>query len=348
VIEISDLHKVYPDRRANSSPVEALRGIDLTVKRGEIFGVVGQSGAGKSTLIRCVNLLERPTSGSVLVDGQDLTKLSDGGLRAARHGIGMIFQHFNLLSSRTVQQNVEFGLEITGVARAARRGRAAEILDLVGLADRASAFPSQLSGGQKQRVGIARALAGNPKVLLSDEATSSLDPETTDSILQLVKDLNAQLGLTVLLITHEMEVVKRICHSAALIEAGRIVESGNIIDLLNTAGSKISHALFPLGESRGTPGNTVIEIMYAGHLAEEPIVAKLSREFGIDVNILGAAVEIVGGTRVGRMRLELPGDADRNSVPIRRLRDSGLFVEVLSAGILSAGSPSIEVREAGA
>ena len=336
MIEISDLHKVYPDRRANSSPVEALRGIDLTVKRGEIFGVVDQSGAGKSTLIRCINLLERPTSGSILVDGQDLTKLADRGLRAARHGIGMIFQHFNLLASRTVQQNVEFGLEITGVPRAARRTRAAEILDLVGLADRASAFPSQLSGGQKQRVGIARALAGNPKVLLSDEATSSLDPETTDSILQLVKDLNAQLGLTVLLITHEMEVVKRICHSAALIEAGRIVESGKIIDLLNTPGSKISHALFPLGESNGTPGNTVIEIMYAGHLAEEPIVAKLSREFGIDVNILGAAVEIVGGTRVGRMRLQLPGGADRNSVPITRLRDSGLFVEVLPERALPA------------
>jgi len=340
-IEINGLHKAY-------GQFEALRGIDLSIAAGEVVVVVGPSGSGKSTLIRCVNLLERPTSGSILVDGQDLAKLSDGGLRAARHGIGMIFQHFNLLASRTVQQNVEFGLEITGVPRAARRGRAAEILDLVGLADRASAFPSQLSGGQKQRVGIARALAGNPKVLLSDEATSSLDPETTDSILELVKDLNVQLGLTVLLITHEMEVVKRICHSAALLEAGRIVESGNIIDLLNTAGSKISHALFPLGESMGAQGNTVIEIMYAGQLAEEPIVAKLSREFGIDVNILGAAVEVVGGTRVGRMRLELPGNADRNSAPITRLRDSGLFVEVLSAGVLCAGSLSAEVREAGA
>ena len=336
MITICDLHKVYLDR------------IDLTVKRGEIFGVVGQSGAGKSTLIPCVNLLERPTSGSILVDGQDLTKLYDGELRAARHGIGMIFQHFNLLASRTVKQNVEFGLEITGVPRAARRVRAAEILDLVGLADRASAFPSQLSGGQKQRVGIARALAGNPTMLLSDEATSSLDPETTDFILELVKDLNTQLELTVLLITHEMEVVKPICHSAALIEAGRIVESGNTIDLLITPGSKISHALFPLGVSNGTPSNTVIEIMYAGHLAEKPIVAKLSREFGIDVNILGAALEIVGGTRVGRMRLELPGTDGRNSLPIAGLRNSGLFVEVLSGGGLSAGSLPTDVPGAGA
>ena len=329
MITITDLHKSYPARGAKDTIVEALKGIDLEVADGEIFGVVGQSGAGKSTLIRCVNLLERPTSGTITVGGQDLTTLSDAELRTARHGIGMVFQHFNLLSSRTVRENVEFGLEITGVSKSERAARSAEILELVGLTDRASAYPSQLSGGQKQRVGIARALAGNPRVLLSDEATSSLDPETTDSILQLLKDLNRKLGLTILLITHEMEVVKKICDSAALIEDGRIVESGNVIDLLNTPGSKIAHALFPLGESNGAPGNTVIEIMYAGHLSDEPIVAKLSREFGIDVNILGAAVEIVSGKRVGRMRLELPGSAASNAVPISRLKDSGLFVEVL-------------------
>ena len=331
MITITDLHKTFPARGGSGAAVEALKGIDLEVARGEIFGVVGQSGAGKSTLIRCVNLLERPTSGSILVDGQDLTALSDADLRTARHGIGMIFQHFNLLSSRTVQQNVELGLEITGATKAARRARSAEILDLVGLGDRASAYPAQLSGGQKQRVGIARALAGNPSVLLSDEATSSLDPETTDSILELLKDVNRQLGLTILLITHEMEVVKRICDSAALIEDGRIVESGTIIDLLNTPRSKISHALFPLGASVGSAGNTVIEIMYAGHLAEEPIVAKLSREYGIDVNILGAAVELVSDKQVGRMRLELPGTLASNAQPIARLKDSGLYVEIVDA-----------------
>jgi D-methionine transport system ATP-binding protein len=331
MITIADVYKTYPPARKGDVAVEALKGIDLEVADGEIFGVVGTSGAGKSSLIRCVNLLERPTSGRIFVDGSDLTTLSDAELRLARQGIGMVFQHFNLLASRTVQHNVEFGLEVMGVPRHERQSRAAEILALVGLSDRASAYPSQLSGGQKQRVGIARALAGRPKVLLSDEATSSLDPETTESILQLLKDLNRELGLTILLITHEMEVVKRICDSAALIDDGRIVESGKIIDLLNTPGSRIAHSLFPLGESRGLPENTVIEIMYAGHLAEEPIVAKLSREFSIDVNILGAAVEIVSDKRVGRMRLELPGGRKANARPIARLQESGLFVEVVEA-----------------
>ncbi|MEF2976697.1 methionine ABC transporter ATP-binding protein [Subtercola sp. YIM 133946] len=330
MITISDLHKSYPPRTGRGSEVEALKGINLEVKDGEIYGVVGQSGAGKSTLIRCVNLLERPTSGHITVAGQDLTALSDAELRVARHGIGMVFQHFNLLSSRTIAQNVELGLEITGLARNRRHARSREILDLVGLADRASAYPSQLSGGQKQRVGIARALAGNPKVLLSDEATSSLDPETTESILELLKSLNTELGLTILLITHEMEVVKRICDSAALIEDGRIVESGNVIGLLNTPRSKIAHALFPLGESRGEAGNTIIEIMYAGHLADEPIVGRLSREYGIDVNILGAAVELVSDHRVGRMRLELPGPVSAYGDAIGKLRSTGLYVEVLS------------------
>jgi D-methionine transport system ATP-binding protein len=329
MITITDLHKTYPARGSRGADVHALRGIDLEVAEGEIFGVVGESGAGKSSLIRCVNLLERPTRGSVEVAGQDLTSLGEPQLRAARQSIGMIFQHFNLLSSRSVEQNVELGLEIIGHPRARRAERSAEILELVGLTGYAGAYPSQLSGGQKQRVGIARALAGNPRVLLSDEATSALDPGTTDSILGLLRDLNRKLGLTILLITHEMEVVKKICHSAALIEGGRIVEAGKVIDLLNTPGSRIAHALFPLGESRGAPGNTVVEIMYAGHLADEPIVGRLSREFGIDVNILGAAVELVGEHRVGRMRLELPGDVARNAVPIARLTESGLFVEVL-------------------
>ena len=348
VVELRDVSKVYPPTVKGGAEVVAIDGISLTVDAGDVYGIIGYSGAGKSTLVRLINALERSTTGEILVNGQDIARLPERELRPVRLGIGMIFQQFNLLGSRTVAANVGYPLEVARQPKDERTARVAEMLDFVGLSDKARAYPDQLSGGQKQRVGIARALAGNPKVLLSDEATSSLDPETTDSILELVKDLNVQLGLTVLLITHEMEVVKRICHSAALLEAGRIVESGNIIDLLNTAGSKISHALFPLGESMGAQGNTVIEIMYAGQLAEEPIVAKLSREFGIDVNILGAAVEVVGGTRVARMRLELPGNADRNSAPITRLRDSGLFVEVLSAGVLCAGSLSAEVRESGA
>jgi D-methionine transport system ATP-binding protein len=251
VISTADLRKVY---RVRGREVTALDGVDLHVREGEVYGVVGTSGAGKSTLIRCVNMLERPTAGTVTVDGVELTALAGRGpragreLRAARRRIGMVFQHFNLLSSRTVQENVELPLEITGLDRRERRRRAAELLDLVGLGDKAGAHPAQLSGGQKQRVGIARALAGDPKVLLSDEATSALDPETTRSILELLRDLNRQLGLTVLLITHEMEVIKAVCDSAALMRGGRVVESGRLADLLATPGSELAHALFPLGD----------------------------------------------------------------------------------------------------
>ncbi|BFO19984.1 hypothetical protein SHKM778_63720 [Streptomyces sp. KM77-8] len=237
MITTSGLTKVY---RSRGREVTALDGVDLHVREGEVYGVIGQSGAGKSSLIRCVNLLERPTSGTVTVAGQDLTALAGRGpragreLRQARSRIGMVFQHFNLLSSRTVQDNVELPLEILGKPAKERSRKALELLDLVGLADKAKAYPAQLSGGQKQRVGIARALAGDPKVLLSDEATSALDPETTRSILHLLRDLNRQLGLTVLLITHEMDVVKSICDSAALMENGRITESGTVTELLAT------------------------------------------------------------------------------------------------------------------
>jgi len=226
VITTTGLSKVY---RSRGREVTALDGVDLHVREGEVYGVIGQSGAGKSSLIRCVNLLERPTAGTVTVAGQDLTALAGRGpragkeLRKARSHIGMVFQHFNLLSTRTVQDNVELPLEILGKSGKERSRKALELLDLVGLSDKAKAYPAQLSGGQKQRVGIARALAGDPKVLLSDEATSALDPETTRSILHLLRDLNRQLGLTVLLITHEMDVVKAVCDSAALMENGRIV-----------------------------------------------------------------------------------------------------------------------------
>ena len=217
MISVSQVSKSYG---SGPTAVQALDDVTLSVARGEIFGVVGQSGAGKSTLIRTINSLELPDSGSVKVDGREMTTLSGAALREARHNIGMIFQHFNLLSSRTVQANVELSLEITGAGRAARRTRALEILELVGLHGKASAYPAQLSGGQKQRVGIARALASSPSVLLSDEATSALDPETTRQILDLIRKLSKDLGLTVLLITHEMDVVKRICDSAAVMSGG--------------------------------------------------------------------------------------------------------------------------------
>ncbi|WP_307812144.1 methionine ABC transporter ATP-binding protein [Lacisediminihabitans changchengi] len=308
--------------------VAALDDVSLDVARGEIFGVVGQSGAGKSTLIRTVNLLERPDAGAVVVDGVDLTSIGSGQLRLARQKIGMIFQHFNLLSSRTVRGNVELALEVTGAERRERRRRADEILDLVGLTDKAEAYPGQLSGGQKQRVGIARALAAEPTVLLSDEATSALDPETTRSILELVRTINQQLGLTVLLITHEMDVVKTICDSAALLESGRIVEHGPLVELISRPGSRLAADLFPLGAVPPHAGNTVIDITFSGGSADRPVIAQLARTHGLDVSILGAVIETIGGSQAGRTRLELPGSAAANAAAIADLRSQGLLVEV--------------------
>ncbi|MBL1096496.1 methionine ABC transporter ATP-binding protein [Streptomyces coffeae] len=340
MITTTDLTKVY---RSRGREVTALDGVDLHVSEGEVYGVVGQSGAGKSTLIRCVNLLERPTSGTITVAGQDLTALAGRGrgappsgswgragsaLRQARSRIGMVFQHFNLLSSRTVRDNVELPLEILGVSGRERTRKALELLELVGLGDKAKAYPAQLSGGQKQRVGIARALAGDPKVLLSDEATSALDPETTRSILQLLRDLNCQLGLTVLLITHEMDVVKTICDSAALMRGGRIVESGRVSDLLATPGSELAHELFPVGGVPSAEDRTVVDVTFQGEAATKPVISQLSRTYNIDISILGAAMDTVGGNQVGRMRIELPGRFEENVVPIGFLREQGLQVDV--------------------
>lgn len=331
VITTSGLTKVY---RSRGREVTALDGVDLHVREGEVYGVIGQSGAGKSSLIRCVNLLERPTAGTVSVAGQDLTALAGRGsraskdLRRARSRIGMVFQHFNLLSSRTVKDNIELPLEILGLSGAERSRKALELLDLVGLADKAKSYPAQLSGGQKQRVGIARALAGDPKVLLSDEATSALDPETTRSILKLLRDLNQQLGLTVLLITHEMDVVKSVCDSAALMENGQIVESGTVTELLATPGSELAAALFPVSGDATGDNRTVVDVTFHGEAATQPVISQLSRTYNIDISILGAAMDTVAGKQVGRMRIELPGRFEENVVPIGFLREQGLQVDI--------------------
>ncbi|MFC5750231.1 methionine ABC transporter ATP-binding protein [Actinomadura rugatobispora] len=327
MIQIEKLSKVY---RSRGREVTAVDGVDLTVREGEIFGVLGRSGAGKSTLLRCVNLLERPDSGRIAVDGRDLLSLDGRELRRARQGIGMIHQHFGLLSSRTVAGNVAFPLEVMGVPRSERAARVAELLALVGLDEHAQAHPAQLSGGQKQRVGIARALAGRPKVLLSDEATSALDPETTASILELLRDLNRRLGLTVLLITHEMEVVKRICDSAAIMRRGRVAESGPLRELLLRPGSELARDLLPLPDTPPHPGagTTVVDVTFEGDSADRPFVSSLARTYSIDVNILGGAVERIGGTRIGRLRIELPGDPDVNAAQLAHLREAGLTVEV--------------------
>ncbi|MEN3583693.1 ATP-binding cassette domain-containing protein [Streptomyces sp. ZYX-F-203] len=330
MITTTGLTKVY---RSRGREVTALAGVDLHVREGEVFGVIGQSGAGKSSLIRCVNLLERPTSGTVTVAGRDLTALAGSGpragreLRRARGRIGMVFQHFNLLSSRTVQENVELPLEILGSSGRERSRRALELLDLVGLVDKASAYPAQLSGGQKQRVGIARALAGEPDVLLSDEATSALDPETTRSVLELLRDLNRRLGLTVLLITHEMDVVKSVCDSAALMAEGRIVESGTVADLMATPGSELAAALFPVSGEASSDERTVLDVTFRGDSAAQPVISRLARTYNIDISILGAAVDTVAGLQIGRMRIELPGRYTENVVPVGFLREQGLQVD---------------------
>lgn len=325
MISVDRISKSYG---SGDTAVQALDDVSLNVAKGEIFGVVGQSGAGKSTLIRTINSLERPDSGTVTVDGRDISLLQGAQLRSARHNIGMIFQHFNLLSSRTVQSNVELSLEITGMDRSARRRRVAEILELVGLDGKSASYPSQLSGGQKQRVGIARALASKPSVLLSDEATSALDPETTQQILDLIRELSRELGLTVMLITHEMDVVKRICDSAAVMSEGKILEQGSVEGLLTTEKSLLGQALFPLGEIPGN-GNTIIEITFTGVTAGRPVIAQLARSHGIDVGILGAALETIHGRQTGRTRLELPGTPETVTAAISDLRSQGLFVEVI-------------------
>lgn len=239
MLEISGLRKTFPNG------VVALDGVDLVVPKGEIVGVIGRSGTGKSTLIRCVNRLEEPTAGTIHLEGEDITRMRGPQLRAARRRIGMIFQQFNLLTSRTAAENVALPLEIAGVGRAERRRRALELLDLVGLGDRGASYPAQLSGGQKQRVGIARALASEPALLLSDEATSALDAETTNSVLDLLRKINAELGLTVLLITHEMDVVRRACDSVALLDAGRVVEHGPLGEVVARPDSRLASGLLP-------------------------------------------------------------------------------------------------------
>lgn len=324
MISLTDVYKTYGQ---GGQTVDALKGVNLEVHAGEIFGVLGPSGAGKSTLIRCINLLERPTAGSIWVDGQELTGLSSDELRKARQRIGMIFQHFNLLSSRTVAENVSFPLEIIGMKKPEREVRVAELLGLVGLSDKADAYPAQLSGGQKQRVGIARALATQPTVLLSDEATSALDPQNTIAILDLLRDLNKRLGLTILLITHEMNVVKQVCDRVAVIEDGLITEQGTVHELVARPDSMLARAFFPPIETPEiNPGSTIATITFVGDIADQPILASLVRHFNVDVNILGGSIQNISGKRVGQLQIEMNGAQVDEALAY--LYDLGLRVEV--------------------
>ena len=325
MIEVQQLCKVYGEGKP-----AALDRVSLTVPDRAVYGILGRSGAGKSTLLRCLNLLERPSSGRILMDGQDLGALSASELRRQRQGIGMIFQGFNLLHSRTVQDNVAVPLEIAGLGKSQRRARVLELLELVGLGDKAQAYPSQLSGGQKQRVGIARALAAGPRYLLSDEATSALDPETTASILQLLAQINRELGLTIVLITHELEVVKAICSHAASLAGGRLMESGAVAELLGNPQSALGRALLPGYNLPFNGSQPEAELTFFDNQRAAPLLQQLSRQQGLPLKVLAAGVESVGGQRVGRLRIAAaPADAGKFQQLLTALAQRGIRSERL-------------------
>jgi D-methionine transport system ATP-binding protein len=323
LIAFADVSKIYPARN-QSAEVVALDGIKLQVPEGAIVGVIGKSGAGKSTLIRLINGLERPSSGHVLVNGIDVTLLDERRLREARRSIGMIFQHFNLLSSRTAFENVALPLEIAGHARPEIAGIIEPLLEMVGLADKRDRYPAELSGGQKQRVGIARALATKPKVLLSDEATSALDPETTDQILSLLKTINAELKLTIVFITHEMSVVKKLADRVAVLEGGRIVEQGTTYEVFAnprhettkkfvgsiTGGNTPEWLLARLRTDRRPGDSAVLHVAFVGAKADQPVLSRLARTLAVDVNILHGQVETIAGHPFGSLVVSVPSDPD--------------------------------------
>ena len=308
MIELKHLGKIYSSA---SGSVEALKDVNLTIADGEIFGIIGLSGAGKSTLVRCINLLERPTSGEVLVDGQNIMALSQKELLQVRRQIGMIFQGFNLLEQRTVLRNICFPLEISGTPKAEAKKRAEELLRVVGLSDKAASYPSQLSGGQKQRVAIARALATNPRYLLCDEATSALDPNTTRSILELLREINKTLGVTIIVITHEMKVIDQICDRVAVIDRGQIAELGAVSQVFTNPQSKIARELILPGVSIApvfTPGGKRIRLAFNGETTRHPVVASLIMECQAPVNIVSADIREIDGKIYGQTILELPAD----------------------------------------
>ncbi|EKO3947362.1 methionine ABC transporter ATP-binding protein MetN [Vibrio fluvialis] len=340
MIEISHVNKVFYQ---GNKEIHALKDINLNIPQGTIFGVIGSSGAGKSTLIRCVNMLETPTSGSVIVDGVDLTKLNSKQLSETRRNIGMIFQHFNLLSSRTVFENIALPLELSGKDDQHIERKVSELLTLVGLADKRDSYPSNLSGGQKQRVAIARALASDPKVLLCDEATSALDPATTQSILELLKEINRKLNITMLLITHEMDVVKSICHEVAIIGGGELVEKGSVGDIFAHPKTELAHQFIRstldlsipddyqarLNTERVEGSYPLVRLEFTGSTVDAPLMSQIARKFNIDVSILSSDLDYAGGVKFGMMVAEIYGNEQDDIAAMQYLRDHNVKVEVL-------------------
>ena len=345
MIELKDLNKTY---KTAAGQVSAVRDVNLRIDDGDVFGIIGFSGAGKSTLVRCINLLERPTSGQVIIDGTDLCSLGRKQLREARRSIGMIFQQFNLLSQRTVEANIRYPLEIAGVTKADAAARAAELLEMVDLADKARAYPAQLSGGQKQRVAIARALASNPRIILCDEATSALDPITTRSILDLLKRLNEQLGVTIVVITHEMKVVEQICDRVAVMSDGCIVEQGSEHDVFLRPASDTAKRLIEPAQNALTIENTpnTLRLAFTGEESGAPVISDMTVKCDVMVNILSANTENIGGKAFGQMLIQLPEDEAAR----QRIRDyldmRGILYEESAALPPAEAAPADDVAQA--
>lgn len=342
MIRLSHIEKVYD---SPAGAVRALKGINLHIEKGEIYGIIGLSGAGKSTLVRCINMLERPTAGEVFVDGQEITKLSESELRTARKSIGMIFQHFNLLSSATVYENIAFPLTLSNTPADEIEKKVLPLLELVGLRDKANQYPAQLSGGQKQRVGIARALASDPKILLCDEATSALDPQTTKSILALIKDINKKLSLTVVVITHEMQVIKEICDKVAVISDGVIAEQGSVLEVFTNPQHKITRefisvllsnelpAAFRGNEvsQKKTPGSLLLlRLIFLGESADDPVLAEMIRTVrGIECTMLFGNLDEIHNVPFGRMIVGLSGEDNVIQNALNFLGGKDVRVEVI-------------------
>lgn len=341
MIEIKNLSKTFADEKRQ---VHAVKNVNLTIQDGEVFGVIGYSGAGKSTLVRCINLLEKPTQGQVIVNGRDITQLNAKQLRQERKKIGMIFQQFNLLSSLTVGQNVAFNLKGQGLSHQYIDGRVDELLDLVGIREKKSVYPSQLSGGQKQRVAIARALANNPDILLCDEATSALDPQTTNQILSLLKQLNRTLHITIIIITHEMNVIKSICDRVAVMENGNVAETGTVFELFSAPKSEIAKQFIRsttriehIEELLASGGNllpeaedqVLLKLRFLGPSTREALIHEVSQRFQTSFNIVFADTELIQGRILGWIILAMKGEEQAREQSIQAFQNRGLYVEVL-------------------
>ena len=334
MITLEKVNKVY------SNGLHAVKDVSLKVNKGDIFGIIGLSGAGKSSLIRLINRLEEPTSGKIFINGENVLEFNKKQLLERRKKIGMIFQHFNLLSSRTVEENVAFALEIANWNKNEIKERVAMLLDIVGLSDKAKYYPSQLSGGQKQRVSIARALANNPDILLSDEATSALDPKTTKSILELIKKIQQKFSLTVVMITHQMEVVKEVCNRVAIMSDGRIVEEGGVHHIFADPKNEITKELISYVHQQTDTeidylhhkGKKIVKVKFLGTSTQEPIISKVIKEYGIDISVLGGTIDKLATMNIGHLYLELGSDLSAQDKAIELMGTMDVIVEVIYNG----------------